>query len=234
MKKISIILPTYNDNLENLNMTIQNVVRQTCEKWELIIVDGADCKIESAEKIRVIRTPPKGISDAFNKGVKAASGDYLYFIGAGDYFWNNDVLENMMDGITDEMLVCGRINRVGENGKTIRYTSSLNFNKWQLIYKMGLPHQGLFTHRKFFEKYGMFDINCKYSMDYELLLRAYKSWPGVVMKDVVVAAWREGGVGKDRTEDVLEEYRKIRIKNRIAPVVVINFITYISKLWIIR
>jgi len=229
INKISIILPTYNDKKVDLKRVIDSVAGQTYKNWELVIVDGAECGVKSDKNIKVIKAPAKGISDAFNNGVEAAKGDYLYFIGASDYLWDKNVLEKMMDGIKNELLVCGRINRVSEDG-IIRYTSSLNFNKWKLIYKMGLPHQGLFTHRKFFEKYGMFDVNCKYSMDYELLLRAYKSWPGVVMKDVVVAAWTEGGIGKNRTGEVLDEYHNNRIKNGIAPEIVLNFIDKIIEL----
>jgi len=228
--KVTVIVATYKDKPEHLKRTIKSITTQTFKNWELVIVDGAECGVKSDKNIKVIKAPAKGISDAFNKGVESATGDYLYFIGASDYLWDKTVLEKMMEGIEDEMLVCGRINRVSEDGK-IRYTSSLNFSKWKLIYKMGLPHQGLFTHRKFFKKYGMFDVSCKYSMDYELLLRAHKSWPGVVMKDVVVAAWVEGGIGKDRTEEVLEEYRKIRIENRIASVLGIEMIIWASKLW---
>ena len=33
------------------------------------------------ENIKVIKAPAKGISDAFNKGVEVAKGDYFYFIG---------------------------------------------------------------------------------------------------------------------------------------------------------
>ncbi|KKQ71367.1 MAG: Glycosyl transferase, family 2 [Candidatus Shapirobacteria bacterium GW2011_GWE1_38_92] len=234
MKRISVVVATYKDKLINLNKTIESVIYQTYKNWEIIIVDGADCGIKTADNIKVIKTPPRGISDAFNKGVEVARGNYMYFIGAGDYLWRVDVLEKMMKGVDKEkdMLVCGRINRVSEDGKIIRYTSTLNFKKWQLLYKMGLPHQALFTNKKFFEKYGMFDLNCKYSMDYELLLRAYKTWPGVMMKDVVVAVWAEGGIGKNRINQVLDEYRRIRIKNKITNENVINLIFWLSRLWL--
>ena len=236
--KVSVIVATYNCKGE-IEKTIKSFVDQTYRNKELIIIDGdsTDGTVEIIKKYEKyianwVSKPDKGISDAFNKGVKASKGDYLYFIGAGDCFWSEDALERMMDGVKDETLVCGRINRVSEDGNNILYTSSLDFEKWHLLYKMGLPHQALFTHKKFFDEYGLFDLNCKYAMDYELLLRAYKNFPNVVLKDVIVAAWREGGIGKDRTEEVLEEYRKIKIKNNIAPFCLIELISWVSRLWV--
>ena len=34
-----------------------------------------------------------------------------------------------------------------------------------------MPHQATFTNRSLFEKYGLFNIEYKCSMDYDLLLR---------------------------------------------------------------
>lgn len=238
MLKVSVIIATYNCESE-IEKTIKSFNSQTYRNKELIVIDGGSkdgtVKIIKRYKKNIaywVSEPDKGISEAFNKGVKAAKGDFLYFIGAGDYFWSDSVLKKVMDGINpnSDMLVCGRINRMNEKGDEILYTSTLNLRKWMMIYKMGYPHQGLFTNRKFFEKYGMFDLNCKYAMDYDLLLRAYKTFPRVIMKDLVVAAWKAGGVGKGKTMNVLDEYNRIRIKNKIEPVFVLNLIYLISKL----
>jgi len=232
MIKVSIIIATLN-NRKELNKTLISASNQSYKNKEIILIDGGsiDGMVNLIKKYKSkitywISEPDRGISDAFNKGVKAAKGDYIYFIGAGDFFWKDDVLEKVMEGVDPkiDMLVCGRINRTTEDGKRVLYTSSLNFKKWMLLYKMGLPHQGLFTNKKFFDKYGSFDLNYKFAMDYELLLRAYKEFPNVVMKDVIVTAWKAGGVGKGRILDVLEEFRKIKIKNKVAPTFLINLI----------
>lgn len=95
-----------------------------------------------------------------------------------------------------------------------------------LRYKMSLPHQGLFTHRRFFQQYGLFDLQLKYAMDYELLLRAYQDFPPVLMKDIIVAAWLPGGVGAHSTLAVYREYRQIKAKHRIAPSWMLGAIHY--------
>lgn len=64
---------------------------------------------------------------------------------------------------------------------------------------MPFPHQGTFTHIIYFKKYGLFDLNISFSMDYEHFLRAYKEFPRVLTKDVIVAKWRDDGIGTGRT-----------------------------------
>lgn len=236
--KVSVIVATYNNHLE-LQKTINSFVSQKYSNKELIIIDGGsiDGTIEIIKKnqkriCRWVSEKDKGIADAFNKGVAMASGDYIYFFGAGDYFWKNDVLTIMMVG-TDpnkDLLVCGKINRVSKTGKKIRYTSSIKFRKWHLLYKMGLPHQGLFMSKKYFEKFGQFDTSCKYAMDYELLLRSYSCFPKIVLKDIIVAAWKEGGIGKEKTLEIFDEYKRIKQKNRIAPTILISIIDILSRI----
>jgi glycosyltransferase involved in cell wall biosynthesis len=228
---ISIILATYNDDSDSLDRTILSIKEQTYNNWELIIIESDDCGVKSSEKIKVVKVPPKGVADALNHGLELVTGDYVYIIGAGDYLWSDDVFEKMMCGADPkkDMLLCGRINRTTEDGTRVLYTSTLNLRKWMMIYKMGYPHQGLFTNRRFFEKYGMFDVNCKYAMDYDLLLRAYKEFPAPVLKEVIVAAWRAGGVGKGRINKVIDEYHQIRLKNKIAPKVVLWAVYLLTK-----
>jgi hypothetical protein len=72
-------------------------------------------------------------------------------------------------------------------------------------------------HKSFFKQYGLFDVHNVFCMDYELLLRAYSNFPAVLIKDIVVAAWREGGVGANRIPQILQEYYHIKLKNKVAP-----------------
>jgi glycosyltransferase involved in cell wall biosynthesis len=229
INKISIVIPVYRDQLSLLMQTINSVLNQTYSNWELIIVQGDRLLIKD-NRFKIIYRKPCGIADAFNAGIKASNGDYLYFLGVGDILWNKTVLEKMMVGVSyaKDWLICGRINRIDGDEKKTLYTSGIEFQKWQLLYKMALPHQALFTSKNFFQKYGYFDTKCKYAMDYEILLRAYHDFPPVIMKDMVVAGWRTGGIGTGKTNEVINEYYQIRLKNKIASAWILKLIYILS------
>ena len=236
--KISVIVATYNNRSE-LEKTIDSFINQKYPNKELIIIDGesTDGTTEIIKRNQKhfshwVSEKDKGIADAFNKGLAMATGEYIYFFGAGDYLWSNDVFSKMMQNVNpkNDLLVCGKINRVSKTGNIIRYTTPINFRKWHLLYKMGLPHQGLFMNKKFFDKYGQFDTSCVYAMDYELLLRSYSSFPKIVLKDIVVAAWKEGGIGKDKTLEIFDEYKRIKLKNKIAPTIIISVFDILSRI----
>lgn len=233
---ISVIIASYNA-VSTIEKTINSVTAQTYPNIEFIVIDGGSTdgtvgilengkwKKENGKRknkiiFRWISEKDRGIADAFNKGMRMSHGDYIYFLGADDVLKTPHVIEEMMVGIDPkkDMIICGKVDRIRDTKKySVIYTSSLQFSPWMLLYKMGLPHQGMFMNKRFFNKYGVFNTRLKYAMDYDLLLRAYHRFPNVIFKNVIVAGWREGGVGKNRIFEILKEYHSIRIRNHIAP-----------------
>jgi len=236
MIKVTIIIACYNAE-KNIEETLNSIISQDYFDIELVIIDGGSTdntmKIINNYKDNVnflVSENDSGIGDAFNKGFNNSTGDYIYFIGADDTLCAGNVISNIMNGIDKDkdMFVCGLVNRVSFDNTKILWTSNTNFKKNNLLIKMALPHQGLFTNRKYFLKYGLFDISLKYAMDYDLLLRSFSQFPEVVMKNICVANWRAGGVGQDLTLEVYKEYNQIKRINKISS----PFNLYIINLWI--
>ena len=232
---ISVITVVHNGE-KYLEQTIQSVLNQMYSNIEYIIIDGGstDCTVDIIKKYEDkidywVSEKDSGISDAFNKGVMAASGDYINFQGDGDGFCSTDVLDKVFWDVDPEkdMFVSARIQRIDENGNEL-YLSKYQkkFDKRSLLFRMSLPHQGLFTHASYFKKYGLFDLNNIFCMDYEHLLRAYKEFPKVLPKDIVAARWRADGVGNGRTLEIYKEYDKIKRDNKVANSLVLYFIKY--------
>lgn len=102
MKKplISIITVVRNAAPE-LELTLRNLVAldTSAARVELIVVDGAS-NDRTPQVIRRFRAelgywvsePDGGLYDAMNKGIRAATGDYLWFINAGDTVYAPDTL----------------------------------------------------------------------------------------------------------------------------------------------
>jgi len=222
--KISIIIAVYNGK-DHIEKTINSILNQEYQNLELVVIDGGstDGTIQILEKIQSKKIKwqtekDRGISDAFNKGLKLSTGDYVNFQGDGDGLLENKVLTKIFQNYKGHhKIICGNIIRIDKNSNVL-YRTKLKpgFKKHSLLFKMALPHQGMFLHKSFFKENGNFDINLKYAMDYELLLRSYRDFPEVKILDAEIAYWRADGLGEGKTYSVLKEYFKIKKQNKVA------------------
>jgi glycosyltransferase involved in cell wall biosynthesis len=96
----SIVIPLYNKEL-SIGNTIQSVLNQTYQDYEIIIVnDGStDNSLHVVEqindsRIRIITKPNGGVSSARNRGIKEAKYDWIAFLD-GDDLWEKDHLEEI-------------------------------------------------------------------------------------------------------------------------------------------
>lgn len=103
---ISIIMPCYNSEAY-LPQTIESVIAQTYENWELLIVDDGskDGSInvikhyqEICDKIHLLSKNNYGSADCRNLAMKLASGRYFAFLDSDDV-WHNDYLQVMVNNI---------------------------------------------------------------------------------------------------------------------------------------
>lgn len=95
-KKISVVMPLYNDEIY-LARTLESVVSQTLREIEVIIVD--DCSTDHSldivqefmkwdDRIRLVKHEAnRGGGAARNTGMALAAGKYLSFLDSDDYFY---------------------------------------------------------------------------------------------------------------------------------------------------
>ena len=100
--KFSLIVASYN-TADELRALMESYRRQTYPNKELIFVDGASTDgtpalMEEFSDIidNSIVEPDEGIMDAWNKGLKLVTGDWIQFLGAGDCFCDDDVYTNLV------------------------------------------------------------------------------------------------------------------------------------------
>ena len=198
--KLSIVTINRN-NAEGLRKTIESVLVQTYRDIEYIIIDGAstDNSVEvikssalQAESLNVkwISEPDKGIYDAMNKGVKKATGDYVWILNSGDCAGASNVVERMAavleQGKNEEVrgkkgidILLGNIVRVLGNKKEyaplpvkrIMDEIPRPMDISMLTFYTGtVPQDAAFVRRELFEKYGYFDEKLKICADWKLYL----------------------------------------------------------------
>ena len=96
---VSIITIVYNGE-ENIERAIQSVVGQTYKNIEYIVIDGGstDNTVSIIEKYEskyayLVSEKDSGIADAFNKGIKKASGNLIGILNSDDWYEPNAVAE---------------------------------------------------------------------------------------------------------------------------------------------
>ena len=123
---ISVIVPIYNVE-RYLEKCIHSILNQTYQNLEIILVDdgspdncGAICDQYSAveQRIKVIHKQNGGLSDARNKGIDAATGEFLVFVDSDDAILS-EMIEKLYRRIVidqSDMAFCGykQVNLYGE------------------------------------------------------------------------------------------------------------------------
>ena len=101
---ISVITVVYNGE-EHIGRTIESVIDQTYKQIEYIIIDGksTDKTLNIIAGFKgvdlLLSEPDSGLYDAMNKGLKVATGDYVWFLNAGDQIYSKDTVELMVAGL---------------------------------------------------------------------------------------------------------------------------------------
>ena len=126
---ISLIVPIYNVE-QYLRRCVDSLINQTYHNLEIILVDdgspdrcGEICD-EYAKKdsrVVVVHKPNGGLSDARNKGLDVATGDFVMFIDSDDWIELNtcEIVQNIICDNRVDLVVFAR-NNVYDNGKIIK------------------------------------------------------------------------------------------------------------------
>lgn len=224
---ISVVVAVFNAKA-TLQQCIDSFARQSYAHKELVVIDGAstDGSVELLAANRQllgywISEPDSGIYSAWNKALDHAQGEWICFLGADDYFWNDDALalmsEHLQQLAPDIDVAYGEVKVVNAHGSVV-HPFGAPWPKVRRRFKqlMSIPHQGTMHRRSLFQRHGRFDESFRIAGDYELLLRELKTAEACFVPNVVVAAMRQGG-GISSTPDnawvVLKETRQAQLKN---------------------
>lgn len=217
--RFSLITVCYNAEAV-IAKAMQSAREQTFRDFEVLIVDGAS-KDDTLGVVRsfddlplVIHSgPDKGIYDAMNKAVRLARGDILYFLNADDALLDGQVLSKVAAAFNvDPSLdfLWGDVVHDFENGQ--RLTLSYAYvNPDTLIYG-SLCHQGVFAHRRLFERFGDFDLRYKLCADFDWFLRVMRGGAKYRYLDLDVSLFTRGGAHEKSLARMYREKALIRRK----------------------
>ena len=218
---VSVITIGYN-SANSIEQTITSVIAQTYPNKEYLIIDGGseDETIDILEQYKAridqwISERDEGISDAMNKGLKIATGDWILFLHSDDYLVGKDSLEKAVAMIENDIdiLACNIYFKYGE---TIKLAKPHGWN-FRMNFKVGLWHQAILCRKTLFERVGRFDKSFRIGMDYDFLLRAFRQGTNVKIVDLPLSVMRKTGlssqIDKNSMRMRFEEERRVQEKN---------------------
>lgn len=159
-------------------------------------------------EVTYISEKDNGISDAFNKGILLATGDIIGIINSDDKLAKN-ALSVLAENYEENFGVyCGDCITFSNQNKT-GFVVKPDSNFENLKKNMTVYHPSTFVSKKVYQKYGQFDVNIKYCMDRELLLRFLVNGVKFKYVEAPLAWYREGGTNQKNFIKTLDENENI-------------------------
>ena len=184
MPKVSVITATYN-HAHFLARSIQSVLNQTYEDFELIIVDDGSTddtekvvKNLSNEKVKYIKHQKnQGASVARNTGIRSAKGDYIAILDADDE-WTPEILEKQMKVYYTAPMEVGvvytryiKYDSLGDCVPPLKVAKKKGDLFKQLLYGLHIQWQSSLIKRECFNKVGLISESMLYARDWDFFLR---------------------------------------------------------------
>jgi glycosyltransferase involved in cell wall biosynthesis len=210
--KVTIVTVVLNA-VDLIERTVQSVVAQDYPALEYVVVDGVstDGTLQLLQRhgpgiSTLVSEKDGGIYAAMNKGAALASGEWILFMNAGDFFVRDDVVSRVFAAATatDADVIYGDSIYVYESYKWLEKSDE----HVTLHDGLGFCHQSAFVRTSVQREFG-FDVTEKVAADYDFALRLKKAGRSFRKVDVVVAEFLTGGFS------ALAPAATIRLRHRV-------------------
>lgn len=226
---------------EKLRETIDSILAQTWQDYEIIIKDGVSteegtrkyldgyaktCETadgqpeeESAVKLRVYKSKDTGIYDAMNQAVQYVHGDYVLFLNCGDCFYDTHVLERVGGKIREQNRESSRYIFYGNiyERLTKTHVQSNPVIDDFACYRNVPCHQACFYEASLLREKS-FDTAYAVRADYEHFLWCYyRAHVRTVYMPVTVAFYEGGGFSETKENERRSRREHREIVNKYMP-----------------
>lgn len=188
---VSVIMPSWNTE-RFIAQSIESVIRQTYENWELVIVD--DCSTDNTEEVVKGFKDPRikyfkneknsGAALTRNRALREAQGEWVAFLDSDD-LWAPEKLEKMLGFMTEHSYAFAyhEYVKIDEEGRPLNiYVSGPEVVTERKMYNYGYP--GCLTFMYSAKELGLVQIkDIKKNNDYAILLQLCKKADCYLLKE---------------------------------------------------
>ena len=199
---VSVLMATYNTPVEYLKVAVESVRNQTCQNWELSIVDDAsssgetrsylDSISEIDSRIKVnLKSENSGISETLNIAIEQSKGEFLGVLDHDDAL-HPRAIELCLEAVKsnpDAILIYSDEDKIDKKGIHSNPFFKPDFSPELLLSQMYLNHFTIMKKENVVEV-GAFRKEFDGAQDHDLALRLGLSEANVVHVPHVLYHWR--------------------------------------------
>ena len=216
------VVTTVRNGEKSLGRTIESVRAQNIPDLEYIVVDAGSTDgtldVIAANNDVVthwISERDRGISDGFNKGIALSRGKYLTILNADDWLSPRQLafgLETLERTGAD--FVFGDLLFHNALGHPLHMVCGDAAYAKRIAHVMpALNHPTVIVRRDAYERFGLFDLNLRLAMDYDLLLRLHRAGCHGVYNPHISGHMTLEGASDVQFRRALVEVRNIAIRH---------------------
>lgn len=211
------IITIVKDDLIGLEQTLKttNLLRKN-NPVEQLIIDSSDNSIQAEirdlanqqQGTRYLFQEPQGISAAFNYGIAAAQGQWIWFLNSGDQLHSEldiDILIKILAISLAEVIIFD----IEYDKKQLSQRPSLPF-LWPPVFNW-ISHPGTIVKKSLLQQVKGFREDLKIAMDGELWLRLLSQDVRTDLISIPIADFQTGGVSSNLQQTALEVIKIINI-----------------------
>jgi glycosyltransferase involved in cell wall biosynthesis len=219
--------------LQEVLDTCKSVDEQSIPPFEHLIINGStedtiEKYFKTKDKIlyrKVFNEKDNGIADAFNKGIKKASGDVILLLNSGDLLYDQNVIKIVLEKFDADKNLMWLHGKYRYQRSGIWVTLGKPFDPKKLYRGMrSLSHQTMYVRRELYDKHGLYDNSFKIAMDFDFVARIRNE--KFLFVDEILAINVPGGISSEKYNLSLKEGSRV-VKKYLG-------FSWKNKLWTLR
>lgn len=216
-EKVSVITVVRNDKT-HIEETIQSVLSQDSPKVEYLVIDGnsTDGTVEICKKYRnkienFVSEADDGIYNAMNKGLKLATGDWIFFLNSGDTFYDKSVISNIFNTKLNSDIIYGKsITKDGRNCYFPKKVTKLMFMLERMV-----CHQSIFARKSTFTD-NYFNESYRIIADRFWLYNCFSKHKRIIKKNCIISVYDTNGISSNWQRADAESLKFLQSISRFA------------------